>query len=319
MDLKILIKLLEDKDLYLFDIVLDIKKLILLKLLKSKFIKIQPLKNEINEIYSSEDLLKLLWSKYVGIELPGYDNYNDLKNKYENVINLYSLPFEHITNMKCKIPNEYNIILKNTIILNTLFNDKYKFDYEAFNQLSYPYQKNIHGDNLLFVNSIIHDHNAIKLLMSNGFDINYTNNSGYSILTKAIMANNYSTVKFLLENGANPHIKDYCNNTLLIISIQHSNELNIIELLLNYGLGLNIYVKNDRGYDAFDIIKSKLDNYRGELSQSRVGRLICHPDLNGLYRKMSYCGSVINLLNKYKKDEPKSYIFQYLCELVGWV
>lgn len=107
------------------------------------------------------------------------------------------------------------------------------------------------------LNASIGNLNGLKPLVNNNrVDINFHetfpfkrykydfNFNGDSALTFACFGNYYKTVKFLLENKADPNIKNKEGLSPLIISVS-GNYVNIVKLLIKYDCDLEIKDKNN--------------------------------------------------------------------------
>ena len=81
----------------------------------------------------------------------------------------------------------------------------------------------------------------IENLLSNGHDINEKNKEGLTPLSEAIILNNYTLAKYLIENGADIDGTDKFNP--LIISAEQEND-KIMKLLLENGANANQLDKN---------------------------------------------------------------------------
>ncbi len=108
--------------------------------------------------------------------------------------------------------------------------------------------------------------NRIKELLGEGADINYIDKNMDSPLLMAISNNNYTLVKFLLENGANPNpdpdkVYTLPLNLAIDVAVETTkNNINetkdstdIIKLLLEFGANLNI--KDRDGKNAYEFAK----------------------------------------------------------------
>ena len=83
----------------------------------------------------------------------------------------------------------------------------------------------------------------VKLLLENGADINSRHKIfRYTPLHSACLKNNLILVYFLLENGADPNIKQNQGNTPLHMSF----ELDVIKLLIEYGADINLTNNNNK-------------------------------------------------------------------------
>lgn len=84
----------------------------------------------------------------------------------------------------------------------------------------------------------------IKLLLSQGANIDNPDREGTTPLMYACMGNNYNAIKLLLERGANHYIKNINGNSALIYACEMCM-LNSVQLLLDYGANLNTKNKQD--------------------------------------------------------------------------
>jgi ankyrin repeat protein len=160
--------------------------------------------------------------------------------------------------------NIIKLLLKFSMLINIVDNDGYtSLMHIAINSIG-----------LKSNNSI----DIIKLLLDNGCLINKQDINGYTALMHACVNNNDPyIIKLLLENGANPNIKEYYygNNALLcIINKMNVIYINIenINLLLVYGI--NIYEKNKSGRTIFDIDINKLKNTKNIIQKWPFSSLI---------------------------------------------
>lgn len=74
------------------------------------------------------------------------------------------------------------------------------------------------GWTLLSVAAYNHSFECVKILLENGADINSTNYAGTTILmyakTKVYTNRNFNFLSYLIENGANPYLKDKFGNDI---------------------------------------------------------------------------------------------------------
>jgi ankyrin repeat protein len=74
------------------------------------------------------------------------------------------------------------------------------------------------GWTLLSVAAYNHSFECVKILLENGADINSTNHAGTTILmyakTKVYTNRNLNFLSYLIENGANPYLKDKFGNDI---------------------------------------------------------------------------------------------------------
>ena len=117
---------------------------------------------------------------------------------------------------------------------------------------------------------------AIKLLIKNGVNLNYTKHRGWTAPIYCCMhLRNIEIIKLLIENGADINIKHESEYSLLTFKIEHSyddKDLEIIKLLIRKGSQINyknrygetqlmIYSQmNHNKLIKFEIIKLMLDN-----------------------------------------------------------
>lgn len=94
---------------------------------------------------------------------------------------------------------------------------------------------------------LTNDINIFELLLENGADPNIKNNNGKSILFET---DNINKIKLLLEYGADPNIMDYYGNTPLMLS----NNIKKTQLLLDFGADVNI--KNKDGKNVLEMVNN---------------------------------------------------------------
>jgi ankyrin repeat protein len=93
----------------------------------------------------------------------------------------------------------------------------------------------------------------VKLLLEKGAIINARTNEGVTALMAAAIHGNTNTVKFLLDNGANPNIADRDEFTPLMAACWHMGNIDTVRLLLKNGADAN--VKDVTGKSAIDYAK----------------------------------------------------------------
>ena len=161
---------------------------------------------------------------------------------------------------------------------------------------------------------------AVKLLFKSGkFKINSKNKSGYTPLYLACSSSysdmNYTTkiIKFLLENGANPNIKDkYGNTPMMIIMDRYISPFRMtpfdlrfvkktIDLLIKHGADINL--KNSIGETALMVASTFCDD------KNKI-KVIKHLIDNGanIYLKDKQNKTV---LEKYSTGECSKFIRKY--------
>jgi ankyrin repeat protein len=82
----------------------------------------------------------------------------------------------------------------------------------------------------------IREPHNLDLIMANNnqFDIDHRHRSGMTALHIAIIASNLMAARFLLSNGANPNVADENGLTPLHLTALYSNDMDIVELLVNH-------------------------------------------------------------------------------------
>jgi uncharacterized protein len=102
-----------------------------------------------------------------------------------------------------------------------------------------PNLKNKYGETPLML--CVNDITKMKLLLQYGAGINDSTLSGNTALLTACGAgSSYATVKWLIDNGANPLAKRWGSETALMRASQYSDTM-IIRLLLSKGLDINAH------------------------------------------------------------------------------
>jgi hypothetical protein len=74
---------------------------------------------------------------------------------------------------------------------------------------------------------------------NNDLDINFQRNNGWTYLHYSVAQGENKITDFLLENGANPDIKNHINNYPLNYAVKYEN-IEIVKLLLEYHADVNI-------------------------------------------------------------------------------
>jgi ankyrin repeat protein len=135
-------------------------------------------------------------------------------------------------------PNAYDDDSDNVLIDATLFSsiDCMKL---LLQNKAHPNLKNKYGETPLML--CVNDLAKMKLLLQYGANINDSSLSGNTALLIACGAgSSYATVKWLIENGANPLAKRWGGETALMRASQYSDTM-IIRLLLSKGLDINAH------------------------------------------------------------------------------
>lgn len=155
----------------------------------------------------------------------------------------------------CELDNKYKI---------TQLFMYYKEDIEKTRRLIHLIKlgfanfKTIYGETPLAYISQQGDVEIVKLLISNGADINAQNKKGQSAINIAFNWRHIKIVILLLNLGANANLRTEQGDTILINAI-HRNEPNVVELLLNNGM--NTEDRDKRGDTALIIAaRSKKPN-----------------------------------------------------------
>ena len=135
-------------------------------------------------------------------------------------------------------PNAYDDDSDNVLINATLFAsiDCMK---RLLQSKANPNLKNKYGETPLML--CVNDLNKMKLLVQYGANINDSSISGNTALLVACGAgSSYTTIKWLIDNGANPLAKRWGNETALMRASTYSDTM-IIRLLLSKGLDINAH------------------------------------------------------------------------------
>jgi ankyrin repeat protein/Holliday junction resolvasome RuvABC ATP-dependent DNA helicase subunit len=108
------------------------------------------------------------------------------------------------------------------------------------------------GTNILSFASGRGDLKMVKSILEKGFAVDVKNNYGETALMKSLYSRNKDVVEFLLEKGADLHVKADDGNSLLHDAATFTENQDIIELLLEKDIRL-LEEKNNRGETALDI------------------------------------------------------------------
>lgn len=79
----------------------------------------------------------------------------------------------------------------------------------------------------------------LKILLTDGFDINKLDSQYLSPLIASVQQRKYPVTKFLLENGANPNYSGSENKQNPIVIAIYYGDIPVIELLINNGIDIN--------------------------------------------------------------------------------
>lgn len=105
--------------------------------------------------------------------------------------------------------------------------------------------------------SVLKKHNRMTgTLLKAGANAHLADNKGNTPLIHALYTSNAPAVKMLLQYGANPNVYDSRGNPALIIAVANTPEL----LPLFIQKGVNVNMKNDKGYTALMTAAALQDN-----------------------------------------------------------
>jgi len=107
-------------------------------------------------------------------------------------------------------------------------------------------------------------HQAAKFFLANNYDINQFNDDSFSPLMIAVIKNNLSLVRLLLERGADVNLKTPTNSFVAISRAIYLDTTDVLELLIEYGANVNhqsprgepllIYAMRDYQLDAMKVL-----------------------------------------------------------------
>jgi len=105
---------------------------------------------------------------------------------------------------------------------------------------------------------------AVKFFLASNYDINQFNDDNFSPLMFAVIKNNLSLVRLLLERGASVNLKTPTNNFVAISRAIYLDTTDVLELLIEYGANVNhqspggepllIYAMRDYQLDAMKVL-----------------------------------------------------------------
>jgi len=101
---------------------------------------------------------------------------------------------------------------------------------------------------------------ALHLINETDIDLNKTDRNGYTPLHFAVQENNYSVVEALLRKKAAIDPIDKFGNTPLYKCVTEKVNINITNVLLEYGA--NVTIKNSFGYSPMAVIQKSLPELR---------------------------------------------------------
>lgn len=110
---------------------------------------------------------------------------------------------------------------------------------------------------LLIISSRFGDAKAAKQLLQYNVDVNLVNNRGATALHYACQFGCKKEIELLLQHGADINRPNgYTGSTPLIVACYY-NKLEIIKILLNYGAGDTINIKNSKQRTALSYARQK--------------------------------------------------------------
>ena len=112
-----------------------------------------------------------------------------------------------------------------------------------------------------FINLVIsNDINRLREIINTAIDVNLQDDDGWTALHFAAQNFNEEIIKLLLDNGANPNLKDTYGNTPIIRALFNSRgkDTNIFDLFLENGGDPNM--KNNSGVSALELAE-QVDNF----------------------------------------------------------
>lgn len=101
---------------------------------------------------------------------------------------------------------------------------------------------------------------ALHLINETDIDLNQTDRNGYTPLHFAVQENNYSVVEALLRKKVVIDPIDKFGNTPLYKCVTEKVNINITNVLLEYGA--NVTIKNSFGYSPMTVIEKSLPELR---------------------------------------------------------
>jgi|GEM_PF-6677575 len=99
---------------------------------------------------------------------------------------------------------------------------------------------------------------ALDIFVSHNYNINFQNTDGMTLLHSAMfMKKSEGLICYLLENGANPNIKDSAGDTALHIAVRMS-DVSKVNILLNYETNMykiDRFIKNNQDKNPLEIAR----------------------------------------------------------------
>lgn len=121
-----------------------------------------------------------------------------------------------------------------------------------------------------------------------GGDINYQNKLGLTALHYACMFSDLQTVAKLCSIGCNPIIKDNKGNTPMHYASKYSNNINIINILIEYGASVNI-----TNYKNVTPLMKGCDHNPNE---GVIGYIIIMTNINYINKQNKYGNTALHFL-----------------------
>ncbi len=110
------------------------------------------------------------------------------------------------------------------------------------------------------IKSVINDKiEIVKLLLNAGADIDKQDNFGRTALIYATFYNSTMIIKLLLDAGANIDKQDNYGNSALICASESEDNIEMIELLLDYGA--DEFILNDNDESFYDLLDDENKQY----------------------------------------------------------
>lgn len=183
------------------------------------------------------------------------------------------------SNLKGKTTKEIQTEIKNRA-KNSLANANYS-------EIETKLIKAINSGNFNLVKEIIEENKNI--------DINIQGNNGWTYLHYSVAQGEYEITNYLLENGANPDIKNHINNYPLNYAINYEN-IEIVKLLIEYHANINIV-----DFHGFSPIFNAIEKNNTDLFKLLIS--------NGADIKIKCNGfSVLNFAKELKRGKIIKYI-----------
>lgn len=131
---------------------------------------------------------------------------------------------------------------------------------------------------LLSIASLLGEKEIVKQLISQGVNINETDDSGYSPLHRAASKGNIDSIKLLLSKGANINAVNHKNETPLFLAAE-SGKLKSVNLLLQKGADTSILTTNKNSALLVAINNRRIETAMALVS-GKLDKLSIHHALN---------------------------------------